>query len=456
MLPTPDSVFRAYDIRGIAHREITPDFMRQLGRAFAITNQVKDIVVGYDARPSSKEFLPYFLEGLTEQGADVRLVGMMPSEVVIACACINHISHAAILTASHNPAEYVGVKLFRDGSTQIGMEQGQQEIRAALEEDHFSPSPTKGTVHNYNPWPEYLKHLSTFLLPHYEPRKIVVDAGNGLGGILFDHLARPLNLEAKKLFWQPDGTYPHHVPNPNIPQNRQHAVSAAKHDAYDFSIIFDGDADRIVFLDEKGDFIASDFTGTLLADRIIQKRYPGSPVVIDLRRGWTLQESAQKLGYKPVISKAGTTFMKQAMRDTGATYGFEASAHNFYKDYFTSDSSGLTLILMLNLLEETKQPLSALVAGYRAHHFMTDEKNYLHHDFAAAFRYLQDHFAHTSIEMTDGLSLTAPDWHANIRPSNTEPLLRLNLETRDQTLLEAKFTEINDVITASGGEPVDH
>ncbi len=456
MHPLPSAAFRAYDIRGIIDQEITPDFMRHLGRAFAVTHNIKEIVVGFDARPSSKEFLPYFLEGLTEQGASVCLLGMVPSELVIATACLNHIDHAAILTASHNPPQYVGIKLFKDGSKQIGMEQGQQIIRDAMANQDYPPAATKGTIREHDPWADYVTYIASFARPSYKPRHIVADAGNGLGGVLLGHLSETFNLSARQLFWEPDGLYPHHVPNPNLPHSREAALQAAKDGSYDFSIVFDGDADRIMFFDEKGDFIPSDFSGTLLADEVIQKKYPGSPVVIDLRRGWTLQDSAERLGYEAVVSKAGTTFMKHAMRESGATYGFEASAHNFYKDFFTSDSSGMTLAFMLNLLEETGKPLSELIAPYTKNHFMIDEQNYVHHDPTTAFNQLTKQFSDAASENTDGLSLTTPTWHANLRPSNTEPFLRLNLETRDKALLEEIQAQFHHNITSSGGHLVDH
>ncbi len=453
----PEAVFRAYDIRGIGGKEITPEFMRDLGRAFVLAFDAQEVVVGYDARPSSKDFLPHLLEGITMQGADVCLVGMVPSELVIATAGLNHIKNAAIITASHNPAEYVGVKLYKDESVQVAQINDQAKVKEIAMTGNFPTADRKGEVRELDPWPGYIDHVCSLVdRKTFQPRHILVDAGNGMGGAIIEHLAPKLNLTVDKLYFEPDGTYPNHVPNPIVPATRQEAEAKAKAGKYDFTLLFDGDADRIIFLDEKGDYISGDFTGTLIADEIIQKKYPGTPVVIDLRRGWVLQDSAKQRGYEAIVTMAGNPYLKKAMRESTSVYGFEASAHNFYKDFFMADTSGTTLIYVLDILESTGKPLSELIAPYRQGHYMTDEINFEHHNAMAAIDALIQHFADAHVSRKDGLSLETPEWHANLRTSNTEPLIRLNLEAHSETVLAEKAKELEDIITASGGHKVDH
>ncbi len=444
-------VFRDYDIRGLGGSEITPEFMRQLGRAFVAAFGVRAAVVGYDARPLSKAYLPFFVEGAAEQGADVCLVGLVPSEVVIAAAGSRGISHAAIITASHNSAEYVGIKLYRDTSIQISVVYDQDKLVAAMTRQELPPPSRRGQVSEHDPWPDYVKLIAAQLDgPQLAPRRVLADAGNGTGGLLLNHLAAILNLAVDGLFFEPDGAYPNHVPNPIVPRNRALATARAKRDNYDFSILFDGDADRIIFLDEHGDHIPSDFTGTLIADAYIQKKFPRSPVVSDLRRGWTLQDSAQARGYEAIITPAGNPYLKKAMRQSAAPYGFEASAHNIYSDFFYSDSSGMTLAIILTILASSGQSLSTLIAPYAAGHFMIDETNYINGDAAKVFAALESHFRDDITSHLDGLSFGTDVWHANLRPSNTEPTVRLNLEARAAHIRDEKFAEINALILAAG------
>lgn len=448
-----ESAFRAYDVRGVINQEITPGFMEALGRAFVTAFGATEVVVGYDARPSSKEFLPHLLKGIATQGADVRLVGMVPSELVIATAGLENIKNAAIITASHNPAEYIGVKLYTNTSEQVSVINYQAKVKEIMLAGNFPSVKKQGEVQEWDPWPAYTKHvLSVIDLPKLSPRHILADAGNGTGGMIINHLKDKLNLTVDEMFFEPDGTYPNHVPNPILPESREAAEAKAKTGNYDFSVLFDGDGDRVIFLDENGNHIFGDFIGTLIADEIIHKKYPESPIVIDIRRGWVTQDSGKTNGYEVIATIAGNPYLKKAMREHNGAYGFEASAHNFYKDFFMSDTSGVTLVYMLYLLETTGKKLSELVAPYQSNHFMIDETNYVHSDAQAAFALLKEHYNDAEIKTIDGLSIDYPDWHANLRASNTEPLIRLNLEARDKTVMEQKFQEVDSLIKQSGGE----
>ena len=447
----PESVFRAYDIRGIINSEITPELMYNIGRAFVLTFKAEKVIVGFDARPSSKQFAPQFIQGVTDQGASVVNLGLIPNEVAICYAGTHNIAHTGIITASHNPEEYVGIKLFTSGSIQIGAINYQSKLKSTLMMGDFPPALKQGAVQSVNPWPDYVEHLNQLKgKGHFRQRRILADAGNGVGGMIMDHVAELFNLTVDPLFFEPDGTYPNHVPNPILPATRHQAELKAKTGK------FDGDADRIVFLDETGKYVWSDIIGTIIADYIIQALYPQSPVVIDTRRGWLTEDSAKTHGYKTVRAKSGNPYLKSAMRETGSPYGFEASAHNMYKDFFYSDSSGLTLLYVLKIMELTGKKLSELAAPYYGHTFQISETNYEHHNYLTAFEALEKKFSDGKIAKFDGLTINYPDWHLSLRASNTEPLIRLNLETRSQELLDSKLRELDEIIHASGGIKVDH
>ncbi len=451
------SVFRAYDIRGIGNKTITPEFMKNLGRAFVAVFDATEVVVGYDARPSSKEFLPHFLAGITEQGANVRLVGLVPSELVIGTAGLNQVKNSAIITASHNPAEWVGIKLYKDVSIQIGLDAGQLDIKAMMESENYSTPASKGEVKEFDPWPGYVELIKSLLtLPSLDRRRVLVDAGNGTGGAIMKHMAEVFNLDVDPLFFEPDGTYPNHVPNPIVPYFRHDAEAKARTGNYELSILFDGDADRVVFLDEHGELVPTDIIGTLLVDEVMRKKYPGCDGATDLRRGWTLKNSAEEHGYKAITAKSGNPFLKRAMREHDVPFGFEASAHNIYKEYFFSESSSLTIGYLLTLLQESGKKLSELIAGYRARIAMIEEINYEHHDVQAVFDAMGKHFTEGNVTKVDGLSIDYPDWHLNIRSSNTEPLIRLNLEAKNSELLQQKFEVVNQIIEQTGGVQVRH
>ncbi len=456
-MPFPESVFRAYDIRGIIGSEITPEFMYNLGRAFVLAFDATEVVVGFDARPSSKEFAPHFCRGVMDQGANVANLGLIPNEVAICYAGTHAIKQSAIITASHNPAEFVGIKLFTDISVQIAAINYQSKLKEVLTNGNFSDVDNKGTSKTVDPWPDYLAHIKKEMgNTTFKARHILADAGNGVGGAISNHLAAPFNLTVDPLFFEPDGTYPNHVPNPVLPPNRTDAEAKAKSGKYDFSVLFDGDADRIAFLDENGKYVWSDIIGTLIADEIIHPKYPNSPVVIDMRRGWITQDSAKIKGYQVIRSISGNPYLKKLMRENDGAYGFEASAHNMYRDFFYSDTSGMTLLYVLQIMEKTGKTLSQLAAPYYGHTYQIPETNYEHHDYPQAFNRLETTYSDGMIEKMDGLTISYPDWHISLRASNTEPLIRLNIETRSQELLDLKLREIDVLIRNSGGKKVDH
>jgi phosphomannomutase len=450
MASFPTSVFRAYDIRGIRDREINRNFAYALGRALVSVFQSKQIVIGHDARPSSKEYSPYLIEGMTDQGADVIDLDQVPTELVPITAGLENIKEAVIITASHNPAEYVGFKLLTDyGSGTISPQNGRDKIQSLMANiEDLGKAATPGKEIPHDPWPGYKEHLFS-LIPRStftKPMKLLAEAGNGLGGEIVTNLLNETKIEVTPLLFEPDGSYPHHIPNPMLPEARKLAESRVKEARYDLSIIFDGDADRGAFLDETGQFIPADYFDTLIMDHFIHPRFPDSPVVIDFRRGMVTEWAAKKNGYRVIRSKAGYPNLKQAMRDSNAQFGFEASAHTMWQHTFFAESSGLTLLVILSLLTETNQSFSALLAPYRQAVVMEEELNFTILQANEAMKKLAEKYNPEEITYPDGMVIRSAEWRASVRKSNTEPLVRLCLEATNNSLLEEKRSEITQLL----------
>jgi phosphomannomutase len=454
--PFPTQVFRSYDIRGIIDQEITKEFAHLLGRALVARFKSPRVVIGFDARPSSQAFAPYLVEGLTKQGADVVNLGMVPTEMVPITAKLQNISEAIIITASHNPPNYVGFKLLTEcGAIAIRDDNGRQDIIKMMQDAKNLPAAAhKGHEEPFEGWNDYVELLCSLVPPDLiqKPLSLLAEAGNGMGGTIVTHLLQNLPITVKPLLFKPDGTYPVHTPNPILPQNRQIAASEAKSNPYDLTVVFDGDADRAAFLDQNGDFIHSDYFDTLIMDEIIHPQFPDSPVVIDYRRGMSTELSANKYRYKTVYAKSGYPNIKQAMKLHNAAFGFEASAHTYYTQTGNAESSGLTLLYLLQILNKHNKPLSEIIAPYRERVKILDERNYHHDNAQAAFETVTKQYPNVKISHDDGLSLATDMWHVNIRTSNTEPLLRLNVEARTDEALLDMGQQIEKLIIESGGK----
>jgi phosphomannomutase len=459
-MAVPTSVFRAYDIRGIKETEINHEFAQLLGRSLVAHFKSEAVVIGYDARPTSIEFSKYLSEGIQEQGAKVYNIGMVPTELVPITAGLKQVREAVIITASHNPPNYVGFKLLTDhGSQGILPQNGRNEIQALMESpDTIPASSTRGEEIKHDPWPAYIDHLFSIVpkSSFTKPLNLLAEAGNGMGGVMVHHLLRDLPIKVTPLLFEPDGTYPVHTPNPHLPEARKLAVSEAKKASYDLTVMFDGDADRAAFLDENAEFVPADYFGTLIMDKIIHPKHPDSPVVIDYRRGIVTEWAGKKNGYAVFRAKAGYPNMKRAIADHHAEFGFEASAHVMYRDTFIAESSGLTLMYILKILSESDQTMSQLIAPYREQAVMLDELNYEHDNPDELLAILKEKFNDAEITEPDGLSIRYPEWHATVRKSGTEPLVRLNLEAHGQDMLDQAFSKINQTITQSGGHAVAH
>lgn len=454
------AIFRAYDIRGITERDFDPEFFRLLGEYLIIQTKSREVIVGCDARPDSDRYSALLSKGVVEAGARAVTIGRVPIEVLYASVGLREGSSGAYLGASHNPAGWSGVKLMGPGVVPIT---GEEVLQWFSSGSPAVPYPSTGLrasqMAHQNPWPGYILKVREVVGRLTLPRlKVVVDAGNGLGGLFFEHLpSLRQRLELIPLFLEPDGRFPSHEPNPLKSKNREAAKDRLFETKADLAVLFDGDADRVIFLDDLGHFVPPDFIGTLIAEELIASSVPagdtsgvkgshtpevkeaGQRVVIDPRRGFAVKDAASRLGGQVVVAQAGYPNIKAAMREHQAIFGVETSGHMYYREFFSSESSLITFLLVLKMLARTKQKLSQLVHPLFQQYFFIEEENVplpKQGSLEWVYRRLRTAFPGGKISELDGLSIDCPDWHLNLRPSNTEPLLRLNLEARSRTKLD--------------------
>ena len=440
-------VFKAYDVRGIYPAEIDEDGARAIGRAFVEEFGPKRIAVGHDMRVSSPGMAEAAIAGAAEAGADVLELGLVGTEMVYFAVGELGLDGGIAVTASHNPKDYTGLKIVREGALPVGGESGLLEIRdRAMSGDSPANGP-KGTVEPYDLWPGYVERVLSFVDPKaIEPLKIVIDAANGMGGVMMPPVLEHLpQLEVVRCFFEPDGTFPNHLPNPLLPENREFIVAKTLDEGADFGAAFDGDADRCFFVDDSGEFVPGDFVTALFAESVLAKE-PGAKIIYDVRASWAVPQTIERAGGVPLINRVGHAFIKQRMREEHAAFGGEVSGHYYFRDFSQADSGVVPFLLMLELVSK-RGSLSEVLRPFRERFFITGELNTPVQDVDAKLRELEERFgAEGRVSHLDGLSVEADDWHFNVRPSNTEPLLRLNLEALDAELMELKRDEVLAVI----------
>ncbi len=447
--PTP---FRSYDIRGIAGRELTEEFARALGGAFLKWlrdrgNTARTVVVGKDMRPSSAELERALVATLVGCGVQVRTIGMVASEQFY-FACAKAQSPGITVTASHNPAAYTGFKLVENipyliGGTEL------QELRKLMEQDKFAPTVVgQGREERWDIRADFASYLRQFVHPGRWKRqlKIVIDAGNGMGGTMAEEVLRELPVSVTCLFCEPDGRFPNHVPDPMKAENRRWIEEAVKAQGADVGLAFDGDADRMLAIDETGRVIPGDFLTALLGEYFCG-REPGSKVIYDARASWAVRDRVATVGGLPIMWRVGHTHIKRKMAEEAAIFGGEVSGHFYYRDFFHCDSGMLTALLVLDLLASGQQKLSDIASPLRSKYFLSGELNFEVKDPPTVIATVKQHFARAlKVYELDGLSVEEADWHFNLRPSNTEPLLRLNVEALSKALLEEKEAMLRALI----------
>ncbi len=446
-MTAPLPCFKAYDIRGRIPDEINDDVAYRIGRAYARFIQPRSVVVGHDIRASGPGLCQALISGLTDEGVDVLDIGLCGTEEVYFATWNLRASGGIMVTASHNPADYNGMKLVRHEAQPISGDTGLDEIRRLVQDGPaltVSASARRGCRRVVENREAYIRHLLGYVdQSRLKPLKLVVNAGNGCAGPVIDRLEPHLPFRMVKINHQPDGTFPNGVPNPLLEENRPVTRETVRRTAADFGIAWDGDFDRCFFFDEKGDFIEGYYIVGLLAEAMLKKT-PRSRIVHDPRLVWNTRDVVQTNGGIPVQCKTGHAFIKERMRQEDAVYGGEMSAHHYFRDFAYCDSGMIPWLLVAALVGASGRRLSDLVAERIAKFPCSGEINRRLADPAAALGRVRDHFAPsaTAIDTTDGLGLEFDRWRFNLRMSNTEPVLRLNVETRADAQLLAERTQL--------------
>jgi phosphomannomutase len=441
-------IFKAYDIRGIYPDDLDEAGAHAIGRAYVEEFEPRTIAVGRDMRLSSPSMAEAAMRGAAEAGAEVLDIGMVGTEMVYFAVGDLELEGGIMVTASHNPKDYTGMKIVRRGALPVGGDSGLLDIRRrATAMDDVPRGQTTGQVRQEDIWPRWVDAVLSFIdVEHVKPLCVVIDAANGMGGVMLPPVLERLPIAAVPYFFEPDGTFPNHEPNPLLPENREFIIEKVRAERADLGVAFDGDADRCFFVDDTGEFVPGDFVTALLAESILEKA-PGAKILYDVRASWAVPQTIERAGGVPLVNRVGHAFFKHRMREEGAVFGGEVSGHYYFQDFSRADSGVIPFLLMLELISKRGRKLSELLAAYRERYFITGELNTPVDDVALKLQELKERFGHEgNVSHLDGLSVDAQDWHMNVRPSNTEPLLRLNLEALSPDLMERKRDEVLEVI----------
>jgi phosphomannomutase len=441
--------FKAYDVRGIYPSELDETGAYAIGRAYVEQFEPRRIAVGRDVRLSSPTMAAAVIEGALDGGADVLDVGLVGTEMVYFAVGELGLDGGVMVTASHNPGEYTGMKIVRRGALPVGGESGLLDIRDRAVRGAWREGP-RGVVTPENVWDGFVARVLSFVdVDAIKPLRVVVDAANGMAGVMLPPVLERLpQVEVIRCYFEPDGAFPNHEPNPLLPENREFILAKMQAEDADFGVAYDGDADRCFFVDDLGEFVPGDFTTALFAESILAKE-PGGKVIYDVRASWAVPEAIERAGGVALVNRVGHSFIKQRMREVDAVFAGEVSAHYYFRDFAQADSGVVPFLLMLELVSKRGQRLSEILADLRSQYFITGEINVPVPDVALKIQEIKERFGPQGhVSHLDGISIEAADWHLNVRPSNTEPLLRLNLEARSQELMEAKRDEVLAVIRA--------
>jgi phosphomannomutase/phosphomannomutase/phosphoglucomutase len=445
--------FKAYDIRGRIPDEINESLAYDIGRAYAAFVKPKRVAVGYDIRLSSPELARAVKHGLTDTGVDVLDIGLWGTEASYFATFAEQLDGGIMVTASHNPPDYNGMKFVREGARPISADTGLQDMRALIESGRLPAKAAKpGTERPLDIRARYLDHLLGYVEPtKLRKLKVVVNAGNGGAGLIIDQLESRLPFEFVKLNNKPDGTFPNGVPNPMLEENRAPTAELVRRSGADVGIAWDGDYDRCFFFDETGQFIEGYYLVGLLAE-VFLKKEPGARIVHDPRLTWNTLDIVKQYGGTPVLCKSGHAFIKAKMREVDAAYGGEMSAHHYFRQFSYCDSGMIPWLLVLAVMSERRQSLSALV-GERMRLFPASGEinRRLSTDAGSILKRVRGNYEGkaAAVDLTDGLSMEFGDWRFNLRGSNTEPLVRLNVETRaNEALMREKTAEVLRLVDA--------
>jgi len=456
-MPTvaPPQIFKAYDVRGLYGEEIDGDVAEHLGRGFARvlatlagkpTSELR-IGLGRDMRLTAPELARRYREAFVAEGAHVLDAGEVGTEMLYFLVGSRDLDGGLMCTASHNPKAYTGAKLVERQAVPLSGEEGIDQIRELIEAG-LPEAPGGGSAEDVDIHEEFQARALEFIDPSaIRPLKVVLDGGNGMAGPMVGPILERIDgLELVPTYWAPDGNFPDHEPNPLLEENRRFIVEKVREEGADLGIAWDGDADRCFFIDDTGEFVAGDFLTALLAESMLRKQ-PGEHILYDARASRAVPDTVKRAGGHAHINRVGHAFFKRRMRDEGGIFGGEVSGHYYFKDFYNADSGTIPALLVLELLGQEGKTLSELLAPYRERYFISGEVNSEVADGAAKMAELEERYGDGTLSHVDGTSVDYEDWHFNVRPSNTEPLLRLTLESLVSLQdMEAKRDEVLGVI----------
>jgi len=438
-------VFKAYDVRGIYPDQLDEAGAEAIGRAYVEQFEPRRMAVGRDMRLSSPAMQEAFMRGAAAAGAEILDLGLVGTEMVYFAVGSLGLEGGAMVTASHNPKQYTGMKLVRRGALPVGGESGLSDVRERAMSGARHRTRPEGTVAEYDIWPAYVDRVLSFVdVAAIKPLKVVIDAANGMAGTMLPPVLERLPIDAVRCYFEPDGSFPNHEPNPLLPENREFIVRKTLEEEADLGVAFDGDADRCFFVDDTGEFVPGDFVTALFAGSVLAKE-PGAKIIYDVRASRAVPDAIEGGGGTALVNRVGHAFIKARMRKEDAAFAGEVSGHYYFRDFSQADSGVVPFLLMLELISKRGR-LSEILAPLRSRYFITGELNTPVPDVALKLQELKERFADGRVSHLDGISVDYDDWHFNVRPSNTEPLLRLNLEAMSEELMEQKRDEVLEVI----------
>jgi len=443
------SIFKAYDIRGIYPDQLNEEAAYAIGRAFATFLKVDTVIVGRDMRLSGPQVFDAVTRGLMDQGADVINIGMVSTDqYYFACAILDQAG--MMVTASHNPAQYNGFKMVKKMPYLLSGEEGIQDLRRIIEADAFAQPTRQGKMTEQDLSADFVQMvLSLIDGPALAPLKVIADTGNGMVGPILKRVYERLpSINLTGMYLDPDGSLPNHGLDPLQPENRAELQQRVVAEGADIGFAFDGDGDRFFTIDDRGEFVSGDFMTALMGQYFLEK-YPGAKILYDVRASWAVPDLIRADGGIPLMERVGHAFIKSRMAQEDAVFAGEVTGHYYFKDFFFADSGIVPSLVIMEMLSKKKAKLSDLLKPLEATYFISGEINTrVSGDVQAKIQELADAFEDGKVEWLDGVSVTYDDWHFNVRPSNTEPLLRLNLEAKSKALMEEKRDQILEIIRA--------
>jgi phosphomannomutase len=452
----PAEIFKAYDIRGVHPDQMDEDVAEQIGRAFArVLSDLSGkpaaelrLGLGRDMRLQAPAMAARYRAGMVAEGAAVIDAGMVGTEMLYWLVGARELDGGLMCTASHNPAKYTGAKLVERGAVALSGDRGIGEIRDLVLSGALGEAPGGGSYEEVDIYADFQETALKLIDPSaIRPMKVVLDGGNGMAGPMVGPILDRLEkLELVKTYWTPDGTFPDHEPNPLLEENRRFIIDTVRSEGAELGIAWDGDADRCFFIDDTGEFVAGDFLTALLAASVLEKQ-PGADILYDVRASRAVADTVERLGGRALVNRVGHAFFKTRMRDEGGAFGGEVSGHYYFADFYNADSGTIPALLILELLSKQGKKLSELVGELRSEYFISGEINSEVEDQQAKMDEIAERYSDGEISTLDGISVDYDDWHFNVRPSNTEPLLRLNLESLvSQQDMERRRDEVLELI----------